>query len=179
MRVWRRTGIRGQKEHKPGHANNTVCNTGGNCELFVLLKKPKLQLCRNELKELLFIQEILYMELLIVRLLFLCSPPCHTSSECCSVPAVLKMCSEDHNSTGVFLFFAFICRFVSVGRKSDLFTAITGVVLNPSSISAFDVAYCLLQSCLPHHPEPFTLLQLLSINKSQGQVQGVPEMWSQ
>lgn len=59
----------------------------------------------------------------------------------------------------------FICGFVLVGRKGYLVTVITGVAQNLSSTSAFDLVYCLLQSCLPHLPEPFTLLQLLSTNK--------------
>lgn len=83
------------------------------------------------------------------------------------------MFSEDHNSTGAFLFFAFICRFVLVGRKR-LFTAITGVALNLSSTPAFDLAYCMLQSHLLHHPEPFTLLQLLSINQKPAPSSGNP-----
>lgn len=30
MRMWRKTVIRGQKEHKPGYVHNTVHNTGDN-----------------------------------------------------------------------------------------------------------------------------------------------------
>lgn len=114
------------------------------------------------------------MELLIVRFPFLCNPPHHTGSGCCSAPAGLQMFSEDRNSTGAFLFFAFICRFVLVGRTGFLFTAITGVALNLSSTSAFDLACCLLQSCLPHHPEPFTRLRLLSVNKKPRTNSGSP-----
>lgn len=100
-------------------------------------------------------------------------------SGCCSVPAVLKMFSEDRNSTGAFLFFAFIWWCLFVVRKGYLFNSITGVALNISPTSAFDLVYCLLQSCLPHHPAPFTLLQLLSINKRLKKSSGSLWMWFQ
>lgn len=115
--MWKKTRIK--KEHKPGHAYNTVYDTGNNCGLFVILKKAKLQLCWDEWiwKELLFIQQICCMELLIVRFPFLYNPPHRTGSGCCSVPAVLKMFSEDYNSTGAFLFFAFYTRICTSGQK--------------------------------------------------------------
>lgn len=50
--------MKGQKEHKPGHGCNAGGATRNNRGLFVIVKKPKPQLCWQEWiwKELLFIR---------------------------------------------------------------------------------------------------------------------------
>lgn len=95
----------------------------------------------------------------------------HRVLQCsCSANTVFRG-SRFHWSFSVLCFYMHIC---TGGQKKWLFTAITGVALNLSSASAFDLAYCMLQSHHPCHPEAFPLLQLLSINQKPTTSSGHP-----
>lgn len=99
------------------------------------------------------------MELLIVRFPFLFNTLNHTSSGCSSA----LQCSNVFRWSQLHCSFSFPCCYmwICISGQKKLFIAVTGIALNLSSTSAFDLMYYMLQPRQPH----FTQLQLLSVNE--------------